>query len=65
MAEPKKRKKKQGTAAPPASRLGAQQWLAVRQRSGAGPIEPKPRRGTRSARERDALDHEADDSSGS
>jgi hypothetical protein len=65
MAEPKKRKKKQDTAAPPAGQLGAQRWLAVRQKSGAGPIEPKPRRGTRSMREREALDDEADDSSGS
>jgi hypothetical protein len=65
MGEPKKRKKKQDPAAPPAGRLGAEQWLAVRQKSGAGPMEPKPRRGTRSSRERQALDHEADDSSDS
>jgi hypothetical protein len=61
MAEAKKNKKKKKADAPPPStgRLGAEQWLAVRQKSGAGPMEPKPRRGTRAERERAAL--EADD----
>jgi hypothetical protein len=63
MAQPKQKHKKQKAASPPpAARLGAEQWLAVRQRSGAGPIEPKPRRGTRAERERAAL--EADDPAG-
>jgi hypothetical protein len=63
MAQPKqKHKKKKAASPPPAARLGAEQWLAVRQRSGAGPIEPKPRRGTRAERERAAL--EADDPAG-
>ena len=39
-------------------RLGAEQWLAVRLKTGAGPMEPKPRRGTRAERERAALDLE-------
>ncbi len=48
-------------APPPAlGRLGAEQWIAVRQKSGAGPMEPKPRRGTRTQRERDAIEREAD-----
>ena len=47
--------------APALGRLGAEQWLAVRQKTGAGPIEPKPRRGTRAERERDALEREAGD----
>jgi hypothetical protein len=60
MAKPKKRKKKaKAEAVPPAGRLGAEQWLAVRQKSGAGPMEPKPRRGTRAEREREALEREA------
>jgi hypothetical protein len=62
MAVPKKKKneKKKAAAPPPSTgRLGAEQWLAVRQKSGAGPMEPKPRRGTRAERERAAL--EADD----
>ena len=59
MAKPKKHKKKANAeAAPPAGRLGAEQWLAVRQKSGAGPMEPKPRRGTRAEREREALERE-------
>jgi hypothetical protein len=63
MAQPKqKHKKKKAASPPPAARLGAEQWLAVRQRSGAGPIEPKPRRGTRAERERAAL--EADEPAG-
>ena len=59
-----KRKKPKTTAkkdAPPAlGRLGAEQWIAVRQKSGAGPMEPKPRRGTRTEREREAIEREAD-----
>jgi hypothetical protein len=43
-----------------AGRLGAERWLAVRQKSGAGPIEPKERKLTRAERERRALDLEAD-----
>ena len=64
MAEPKNNKKKKKADSPPPStgRLGAEQWLAVRQKSGAGPMEPKPRRGTRAERERAAL--EADDPAG-
>ncbi|HTW84032.1 MAG TPA: hypothetical protein VMD91_08210 [Candidatus Sulfotelmatobacter sp.] len=31
----------------PDAPLGAERWLAVRQRSGAGPMTPKPKRGTR------------------
>ena len=41
-------------------RLGAEQWLAVRLKTGAGPMEPKPRRGTRTEREREAIEREAD-----
>jgi hypothetical protein len=60
MAKQKKKKKQaKGSAVPPAGRLGAEQWLAVRQKSGAGPMEPKPRRGTRAEREREALEREA------
>ncbi|HTD37237.1 MAG TPA: hypothetical protein VK669_06975 [Candidatus Limnocylindrales bacterium] len=52
-------KAKEKDETPPAlGRLGAEQWLAVRQKSGAGPMEPKPRRGTRAERERDALERE-------
>ncbi|HTD33394.1 MAG TPA: hypothetical protein VK665_07035 [Candidatus Elarobacter sp.] len=59
MAKAKGTKKKE---TPPAlGRLGAEQWLAVRQKSGAGPIEPKPRRGTRAEHEREALEREAGD----
>lgn len=60
MSSPKK-KKKQAKDEPALGRLGAEQWLAVRQKSGAGPMEPKPRRGTRAERERDAVQLEADD----
>ena len=60
MAKPKKKQKKTAGTPPAAGRLGAEQWLAVRQKSGAGPMEPKPRRGTRAERERDALDRELD-----
>ncbi|HEY6234530.1 MAG TPA: hypothetical protein VIW69_05395 [Candidatus Elarobacter sp.] len=59
-----KRKKPKATAkddaTPALGRLGAEQWLAVRQKSGAGPMEPKPRRGTRAERERDAVEREAE-----
>jgi hypothetical protein len=59
---PKKKPKKQSKPEiPPAlGRLGAEQWIAVRQKSGAGPMDPKPRRGTRTERERDAITREAD-----
>jgi hypothetical protein len=58
MAQPKKNTKTKNAAVqpPPTGRLGAEQWLAVRQKSGAGPMEPKPRRGTRAERERAALE---------
>jgi len=57
----KKRKNKPKDDAPPVlGRLGAEQWIAVRQKSGAGPMEPKPRRGTRTEREREAIEREAD-----
>jgi hypothetical protein len=62
MTKRKKSKKaapKKAPDAPPLlGRLGAQQWIAVRQKSGAGPMEPKPRRGTRAERERAALEGE-------
>ncbi len=53
----KTKKKRQAKATPPqaSGRLGAEQWLAVRLKTGAGPMEPKPRRGTRAERERAAL----------
>jgi hypothetical protein len=57
MAKPKKRKKPKEPA-PVVGRLGAEQWLVVRQKSGAGPMEPKPRRGTRTEREREAIERE-------
>jgi hypothetical protein len=59
MAKRKKAAKKKQAPEATTGRLGAVAWLAVRQKSGAGPIEPKPRRGTRAERERAALD--ADD----
>jgi hypothetical protein len=43
-----------------AGRLGAERWLAVRQKSGAGPMEPKARKLTRAERERHALELESD-----
>ena len=55
---PKPKKKKPKEQPPAIGRLGAEQWLAVRQKSGAGPMEPKPRRGTRAQREREAVEHE-------
>lgn len=57
MAKAKKAKEKDQTPSA-LGRLGAEQWLAVRQKSGAGPMEPKPRRGTRAERERDAVERE-------
>ncbi len=62
MTKAKKTKKKQSDATPPQAsvRLGAEQWLAVRLKTGAGPMEPKPRRGTRTQREREAIEREAD-----
>jgi hypothetical protein len=59
MAKKKLNKKSKDDAPPVLGRLGAEQWIAVRQKSGAGPMEPKPRRGTRTAREREAIEREA------
>ncbi len=59
MTTPKKAKKKKQPDAKPlqaTGRIGAEQWLAVRLKSGAGPMEPKARRGTRAERERAALE---------
>jgi hypothetical protein len=57
--KPKPKKPKPKPTPPQASgRIGAEQWLAVRLKSGAGPMEPKPRRGTRAERERAALELE-------
>ena len=64
MAKKKLKKKAKADAPPALGRLGAQKWVAVRQKSGAGPMEPKPRRGTRTERERAALDREADSPAG-
>ena len=58
MAKQKKAKKKQAAPPQPSGRLGAEQWLAVRLKTGAGPMEPKARRGTRAERERAALELE-------
>jgi len=42
----------------PAVRTGADAWLAVRLKTGAGPMAPKPLRGTRAEHERESLrDH--------
>ena len=66
MAQPKPPKQpKKHQPAPPAApevtgRLGAERWLAVRQKTGAGPMEPKARKLTRAERERRALDLESD-----
>jgi hypothetical protein len=56
----KTKKKKPANAKPPqpSGRLGAEQWLAVRLKTGAGPMEPKARRGTRAERERAVLELE-------
>jgi Microvirus J protein len=63
MTKPKqkqaKKKKKDAAPSQPSGRLGAEQWLAVRQKSGAGPMEPKPRRGTRAERKRAELELES------
>ncbi len=64
MTKPKKTKKKKAVPVQPSGRLGAEQWLAVRLKSGAGPMEPKSRRGTRSERERAALDLESGEREG-
>jgi hypothetical protein len=57
---PKKRKKKSPKgAAPPLGRLGAERWIAVRQKSGAGPIDPEARKRTRTQQEREAIEREA------
>ena len=58
---PKKtpKKKPKDDAPPVLGRLGAEQWIAVRPKSGAGPMEPKARPGTRTQRERDAIEREA------
>ena len=53
-----KSKKKKAEPVPALGRLGAEQWLAVRLKTGAGPMEPKARRGTRAQRERAALELE-------
>ena len=61
MTRPKKPKKKpppKKTPPQPSGRTGPEQWLAVRLKTGAGPMEPKPRRGTRAERERAALELE-------
>ena len=58
MAKAKKAKKKKSAPVQPSGRLGAEQWLAVRLKTGAGPMEPKARRGTRAERERAALELE-------
>ena len=59
-SKPKTKTKPKSQAEQPqaSGRLGAEQWLAVRLKTGAGPMEPKPRRGTRAERERAALDLE-------
>ena len=56
----KTKKKQQPKETPPqaSGRIGAEQWLAVRLKTGAGPMEPKPRRGTRAERERAAVELE-------
>ncbi|MEO7039118.1 MAG: hypothetical protein ABI186_03710 [Candidatus Elarobacter sp.] len=66
MAKPKQPKKGDEKMPAPVmapeitGRLGAERWLAVRQKSGAGPIEPSSRKGTRSEHERRALELEPD-----
>jgi hypothetical protein len=56
----KPQKKKAKDAAPPLGRLGAERWIAVRQKSGAGPIEPDLRKRTRTQQEREAIEREVD-----
>lgn len=58
MSKRKKKKKPEKDAPPTTGRLGAEAWLAVRQKSGAGPMEPKPRRGTRADHEREAIERD-------
>jgi hypothetical protein len=59
---PKKRKKKPPKDdAPQLGRLGAERWIAVRQKSGAGPIDPEARKRTRTQQEREAIEREAGD----
>ncbi|HEX3466305.1 MAG TPA: hypothetical protein VHS78_19815 [Candidatus Elarobacter sp.] len=58
MAKAKTPKKGKDETPLAVGRLGAEQWLAVRQKTGAGPMEPKPRRGTRAEHEREALERE-------
>ena len=62
----KTKKKKPANPKPPQAtgRLGAEQWLAVRLKTGAGPMEPKARRGTRAERERAVLELENRDADG-
>jgi hypothetical protein len=48
------------TAPDIAGRLGAERWLAVRQKTGAGPMEPKERKLTRAEKARRALELESD-----
>ena len=65
MAKAKKKKKPPApVTAPELGRLGAERWLAVRQKSGAGPIEPKARRGTRADAHREAVEREGLDGEG-
>lgn len=52
--------KKKQPAPPPAGRLGAERWLAVRQKSSAGPIEPDERKKTRGVLERETIERELD-----
>ncbi len=57
---PKQRKKKSPKeAVPPLGRLGAERWIAVRQKSGAGPIDPEARKRTRTQQEREAIERES------
>jgi hypothetical protein len=58
---PKKRKKTPPKeAAAVLGRLGAERWIAVRQKSGAGPIEPEARKRTRTQQEREAIERDVD-----
>ena len=56
----KHKKKAEKIVVPPLGRLGAERWLAVRQKSGAGPIEPDERKRTRGESEREAVQREGD-----
>jgi hypothetical protein len=64
MAKAKKKKPQAPPAVPDLGRLGAERWLAVRLKAGAGPIEPKTRRGTRADLRREALAREGHDAEG-